>query len=168
MAYISKNRIFEDDPNKSRILMERGFGEEHGERLLISPTEALYLIDNKRIKITDGKKELKFKELLTVLGKNDEDLDLKYIVYKDLRSKGYVVRTGFKYGTCFRVYEKGIRKGEGHSHMLIYPVPEEKKTSITEIGGMINLSHSVKKNVLFAVVDGEGEVTYIKMGSVVL
>ena len=168
MAYISKNIVFEDDPDQARMLRERGFGEERDGKLLVSPTEALYLLENKRIRITKGKKELKFKDLLSALGKEDDGLGLKYLVYKDLRSKGYVVRTGFKFGTCFRVYEKGIRVGEGHSHMLVYPVPEGKKTSMTEIGGMIQLSHSVKKAVLFAVVDGEGDVTYIKMGSVVL
>ncbi len=163
MAYLVKNRIFEDDPNLARILKERGFGKDYEGKTLLSPVEALYLLENKRIMITQNRKEMKFKELISTLGNSDNDLDLKYIVYKDLRSKGYVVRTGFKFGACFRVYEKGIRVGEGRSHMLVYPVPEEKKTSIAEIRSMIRLSHSVKKSMLFAVVDGEGEVTYIKM-----
>ncbi len=30
------------------------------------------------------------------------------IAYRDLRNRGFIVKSGFKFGTHFRVYERGV------------------------------------------------------------
>ena len=42
-----------------------------------------------------------------------------YIVFRDLRNRGYIVKTGFKYGSEFRLYERGKSPGDGHSNYLV-------------------------------------------------
>jgi len=167
MAILTGTKVMENEPAAAKMLKERGFGEEVGERLILAPVEALYLLEKKRISVLDGKKKLTFDSLFSLLKKAEKELDMKYAVYRDLRSKGYVVRTGLKYGTCFRVYDKGIRVGEGHSELLVQPVPEEMKTSVYEISGAVRLSHSVKKKMIWAIVDTEGDVTYLKLSRIV-
>lgn len=167
MAQLTGTQIMESDPKAAQMLKERGFGEMVGERLLLAPVEALYLLEKKRISVLDGKKKLTFDRLFSVLKKLEKGLDMKYSVYRDLRSKGYVVRTGLKYGTYFRTYDKGIRVGEGHSDMLVQPVPEDKQTSAYEIAGAVRLSHSVKKKMIWAIVDTEGDITYLKLSRIV-
>ncbi|VVB73591.1 tRNA-splicing endonuclease [uncultured archaeon] len=167
MAIFTGNKVMENEPAAAKMLKERGFGEEVGERLLLAPVEALYLVEKKRISVLDGKKRMAFDSLFLAFKKAEKELDMKYAVYRDLRSKGYVVRTGLKYGTYFRVYDKGIRVGEGHSELLVQPVPEEMKTSVYEIAGAIRISHSVKKKMIWAIVDTEGDVTYIKLSRIV-
>jgi tRNA-intron endonuclease len=178
MAYIIGDKIIEDDKEQIKAFHERGFGEMHGETLLLAPVEALYLTEIKKIGITKGEKEVvkgaSKKEgkvqktydigaLFNEFKKGDKEIAVKYYVYRDLRKKGYVARTGLKYGTYFRVYEKGIRVGEGHSHWLVHPIQEHQKISIYEIARAIRLAHSVRKKMLWAVVDSEGDVTYYKM-----
>jgi tRNA-intron endonuclease len=167
MAILTGTKVMENEPAAAKMLKERGFGEEVGERLILAPVEALYLLEKKRISVLDGKKRLTFESLFSSLKKAEKELDMKYAVYRDLRSKGYVVRTGLKYGTYFRVYDKGIRVGEGHSELLVQPVPEEMKTSVYEIAGAVRLSHSVKKKMIWAIVDTEGDVTYLKLSRIV-
>lgn len=166
MAFIVGTKIFEDDKKTIDALSERGFGDPSGSTLVLAPVEALYLSEKKKISINDGKtskKKLSFTSLMQKLKKEDKEIGMKYLVYNDLRSKGYVVRTGLKYGTHFRAYEKGVRVGEGHSHWLIQPITEEWKTSIYELAGSIRLAHSVRKKMIWAVVDSEGDITYYKL-----
>lgn len=167
MATLTGTKVMETEPSAAKMLKERGFGEMVGERLVLAPVETLYLLEKKRISVLDGKKRLTFESLFSLLKKSEKELDMKYAVYRDLRSKGYVVRTGLKYGTYFRVYDKGIRVGEGHSELLVQPVPEEMKTSVYEIAGAVRLSHSVKKKMIWAIVDTEGDVTYLKLSRIV-
>ena len=174
MAFIVGTRIFEDNKKNIDTLWERGFGEASGSAMVLAPVEALYLLEKKKITLTDGGKskskgkKLSFSALMQGLKKVDKEIGLKYLVYRDLRSNGYVVRTGLKYGTHFRVYEKGVRVGEGHSHWLIQPISEEWKTSIYELAKSIRLAHSVRKKMIWAVADTEGDITYYKLERIVI
>lgn len=167
MAILLGTHVVETDSEKNKLFVERGFGELEEDYLVLAPVEALYLSEIKKLKITDKRKWLGFERLLEKFKQSDNDIDIKYLVYKDLRKKGYVVRTGLKYGTYFRAYEKGVRVGEGHAHWLIQPIREEWKTSIYEISKAIRLAHSVRKKMMWAVVDSEGDVTYYKFERIV-
>ena len=89
-----------------------------------------------------------------------ENFYSKYIVYKDLRSRGLLVRTGFKFGTDFRVYERGDTLSKGHSRYLVHVIPEEYTCSFPELARAIRLAKGVHKDIIFAIVDEEGDVTY--------
>lgn len=162
MATLSKNRIFEEGEAVEE-LHAHGFGERSDGKLALAPVEALYLLEKKHISVKARGKRIAWGKLLSALEKAEPDIANKYAVYKDLRDKGYVARTGLKYGAHFRVYERGVRVGEGHSHWLVHVVPEEWKTSIYDISRAIRLAHSVRKKMIWAIVDTEGDVTYYKM-----
>ena len=88
---------------------------------------------------------------------------LKYLVYSDLRSRGYVVKTGLKFGAHFRVYERGKTPGEEHSLYLVHAIPEGSKLTPADLARAVRLAHSVRKRMLFAVVDDEGDITYYSL-----
>jgi tRNA-intron endonuclease len=165
MATFSGSFVSETDKKKAADIAEHGFGEMEGERLILAPVEALYLTEKRRIKVraAGGKAASGFESLLGRFKKQDKDIDIKYAVFRDLRMKGYVARTGLKYGTYFRVYEKGIRVGEGHSAWLVQPVREGWKTDSYDFARAVRLAHSVRKKMIWAVVDTEGDVTYYKL-----
>jgi len=178
MATIVGDRIIEDDQKQIQEFHERGFGEIRGGLLVFAPVEAIYLTEIKKISImrdengprkgaAGSKKTYDVISLFTELKKHDKEIATKYYVYRDLRKRGYVVRTGLKFGTYFRVYEKGIRVGEGHSQWLVHPIQEQKRTSIYELARAVRLSHSVRKKMLWAVVDSEGDVTYYKIERII-
>ena len=155
-----------DEAQASRIHQQGAVGKPlSGGRLQLAPVEALYLLDREKIRVFErkGKRELSFSELSKKLAKQDPELMLKYLVYSDLRSRGYVVKTGLKFGAHFRVYERGKGPGEGHSPYLVHAIPEGCKLTPAEFARAVRLAHSVRKKMLFAVVDDEGDVTYYSL-----
>lgn len=108
-------------------------------------------------------KPLGFDELSARLAKRDPELMLKYAVYADLRSRGYIVKTGLKFGAHFRVYDRGEKPGETHSKYIVHAIPEGCKFTPAELARAVRLAHSVRKSMLFAVVDDEGDVTYYSL-----
>ncbi len=150
--------VVDDEPSINR-LTEKGYGKVNGSRLLLASIEALYLMERGTIEVSKDEKPLPLEEALKLLGSKEKDFDLRYAVYKDLRERGYVVRTGFKYGTHFRVYDRGEFPGE-HSKYLVHVVTETQRLSFNELARAVRLAQGVKKGMVFAVVDDEGDVTY--------
>ncbi len=79
-----------------------------------------------------------------------------YLVYEDWRKRGYVVKTGFKFGTHFRIYFPGaspIRSEEEwmHSKHVIHVFPRRHKLIISEWARAIRVAHSVKKTFILAI-----------------
>jgi len=86
-----------------------------------------------------------------------------YVVFRDLKDKGYVVKSGMKYGFPFRIYEKGIKIGEDHSKWLVLPLNYSEKIKIIDLIAKARVANSVKKGVIFAFIDNEKEVSYYEM-----
>lgn len=161
---LKDNRVVvEDQPLASR-LEQRGFGKKVGDKLELSLLEGLYLLERGTLKIFDGKKELTQQELRKRT--KEKDFSLRYRVYKDLRERGFVVKTGFKFGAHFRVYERGEFLTE-HSKFLVHAVPENYVISFPEMSRAVRLAQGVKKKIMFAVVDEEGDITYYSVDRVV-
>lgn len=167
MALLSGSFVIEMDKKNSERINEHGFGELEDDKLILAPVEALYLVEKKKITVKMGGKILSFEKLLEHFKKRDKEIYIKYAVFQNLRMKGYVARTGLKYGTYFRVYEKGIRLGEERSIWLVRPVREGWKTDTSGFAKSIRLAHSVRKKMIWAVVDAEGEITYYKLEKMV-
>lgn len=82
-----------------------------------------------------------------------EDL---YLVYEDWRKRGYVIKTGFKFGTHFRIYFPGaspVRSEDEwmHSKHVIHVFPRKNKLLISEWARAIRVAHSVKKTFILAI-----------------
>ena len=86
-----------------------------------------------------------------------EDFDLLYEVYKDWRKRGYVIKTGFKFGTHFRIYFPGARPVKSssndwvHSKHVIHVFPRESRLLISEWARAIRVAHSVRKTFVLAI-----------------
>lgn len=146
-----------------------GFGSPQKESLMLSLEEALYLLEKGKIEVKDGRKKYDFDRLLKHAKKFAFDISVRYQVYSDLRKKGFVVRSGLKYGTHFRIYERGVKPRKGarapweHAKYLAHALSEGAQVSLPEISRFVRLSHSVKKRLWLGVVDSEGDVTYYQI-----
>src|SRR6185312_1887005 len=87
-------------------LRNKGFGEVFNNEYLLSGLEAIYLLNTNKLKL-GGKKDYNFSSLLKTLILKDKKILTKYLIYRDLRSKGYIVKEGFGFGTDFRIYDRG-------------------------------------------------------------
>ena len=145
------------------------FGKEVSGRLELALVEALLLLKRERIKILKSKKKISFKELYEYSIKLDKRLAHRFRVYEDLRDRGLIVRTGFKFGCDFRVYERGVRLRKGpksakeHTKWIVYCVPEDFSMSFQELSRSVRLAHNIRARMLWAIVDNEGDVTYYQI-----
>jgi tRNA-intron endonuclease len=137
------------------------YGKFNQDELQLSPMEALYLQEKGKIEILDRAKNgspLSSDVMWEIV--QNKGLLYKYIVFRDLRNRGYIVKTGFKYGSEFRLYERGKSPGDGHSDFVVKVVNEEQNISISNFSSYVRVAHGVKKKLLLAVVDDEQDITY--------
>jgi len=160
VGILSGSKVVVGDPETKSQLKERGFGEPEGKRIVLSLIESLFLVETGKLDVMSGNKAASFEELLKLGSKHEKELYNKYLVYKDLRERGLLVRTGLKFGTDFRIYERGEQIGKGHSSYLVHVIPEEYSCSFPEVARAIRLAENVNKKMLYAIVDEEGDVSY--------
>ncbi|MEM3113318.1 MAG: tRNA-intron lyase [Candidatus Pacearchaeota archaeon] len=139
------------------------FGEYKDKMVEYSFSEALYLAEKKKMEVYIKKRKLSFNQLLEKCKTIDKKIQTKFIVYKDLRSKGYLLKTALKFGADFRVYDKGQKPGKEHARWILYPVSESSELTWYDFSAKNRVAHSTKKNLLIGVVDTEGDVTYYQV-----
>jgi tRNA-intron endonuclease, archaea type len=147
---------------KAVALSEKShYGKFNQDELQLSLMEALYLQEKGKITILDKKnqdKVISLDEMRELI--QDKDLIYRYMVYRDLRNRGYIVKTGFKYGSEFRLYERGKSPGDGHSDFVVKVVTENQNISVLDFSSYVRVAHGVNKKLLLAVVDDEQDITY--------
>lgn len=171
---LSENRVIIWNSSAVSIYDESGYGkplsEEKPDRLELELAEALYLLERGKIKVfvkkKNRKKTIKFKELMKFAVDTIPQFHAQYVVYRDLRERGYLVKTGFKFGTHFRVYDRGVKLKRGpktareHTKWIVHAVAEEAAFSLPELSRAVRLAHNIRATMLWAVVDKESDVTY--------
>lgn len=125
---------------------------EHGVLNKLDVYETVYLIDNKVLDVRSHSRS----EIFGIASKRRSDFPKLYEVYSDWRSKGYVVKTGFKFGTHFRIYFPGakpVRESPAwvHSKHVIHVFPRDVKMLISEWARAIRVAHSVRKTFILAI-----------------
>lgn len=161
---ISNSVLVSNEKEANAIYQKGYFGEmKSGGKLHLALVEALYLVEKGRLSVKDGKKKLDFDALLEIAKKSDKDILLQYIAFDDLRERGFVVKTGFKFGAHFRIYKRGDIPGDSHSAYMVHCIPENYTMSMTEISRIVRLGHSVKKKMWLAIIDTEGDLTYYEV-----
>jgi len=163
-ATLVSGRISSNSAEAKNLFAASRFGERIGEKIFYSLSEALYLIQEGKMEIMDSRgKILIQKEILKKFERIDRNFKTKYLVFRDLRKKGYIVKSALKFGAEFRVYDKGVRVGKGHSKWICFPVSESKQMTWQEFSAKNRVAHSTKKNLLIAIVDDEGDVSYYEV-----
>ncbi len=157
-------KISSNSKAATELFEKQRFGERFGEKIFYSLSEALYLLESKKMKILDYKeKEILLKDFKNKLQRIDKKFKQKYIVFKDLREKGYIPKTALKFGAEFRVYEPGKKIGKHHAKWLLYITSENEKITWHEFSAKNRVAHSTKKHLLIAVVDQENDVSYYEV-----
>lgn len=159
-AVLTGEKIYSNKKEAFTLYQQSKFGEQKDGKIIYSIPEALYLAEKGKMKISIKKKALNFDKLMEKAEEIDSRIMTKYIVFKDMRSRGYIVKTALKFGAEFRVYEKGKRPGEEHAKWILYPVREADILTWHEFSAKNRVAHSTKKNLLIAIVDEENDVTY--------
>jgi tRNA-intron endonuclease, archaea type len=152
------NLIIVKDEKGTKLHHKSHYGKLIEEGLQLSLIEALFLMEKEKITVSKDGVKLSLDRMLEMVQK--EGLFIKYIVFKDLRNRGYIIKTGFKYGSEFRLYERGKSPGDGHSDYLVKVASEDEEIPLSNLSSYVRVAHGVNKYLLFAVVDSENDITY--------
>ncbi|MBI5001290.1 MAG: tRNA-intron lyase [Euryarchaeota archaeon] len=152
------------DPLEAQALYNAGFyGKPMGSALQLSLLESVYLMDKGALRLRNAKtnRVVPFDKLFSEAVRLQPDFELRLSTYRDLRAKGILVKTGFKYGSHFRAYEGDPDKN--HARYLVHAVPEGYRSMWAEISRAVRLAHGVKKEILLARTKGD-EAEYVRLG----
>ena len=150
-----------DDFRSQDQLRNKGYGDKEDNNYLLETYEALYLLHLNKLVITNGD-VVDFSDLMKHALKYDKEIVTKFLVYRDLRSRGYVVKEGFGFGTDFRVYERGGYEKK-RAKYVVFCVNEGINVKVGELSKHVREIETMGKNAIAAVVERRGEVIYYKL-----
>lgn len=168
-ALLKDGEIIVSTPDSLEELTARGYGSKQDKTLTLTFYEALFLLSRGIIQVQDEstKKRVDFQQLLTKYKSIDANAWAKYLIYRDLRSRGYVTREGFGLGTDFRIYERG-EYGVATAKYLIYGIQEGQPVSVEQLAQTLRYTHSQKKQLILAVLNRRGEIVYYSLSRLTL
>ncbi len=163
-AHLANERVLTENTDAARELYNQSrYGKMLADgRVQLSLTEAMYLLERGKLTVTalSKKKALSPEQFLKKASKTQKNFWIKYCVFKDIRDRGYIIKTALKFGADFRIYDRGVKPGEDHARWILYPVHEGDTFTWQEFSAKNRVAHSTKKRLLIGVVDDEGDVSY--------
>ncbi len=159
------------DREEAKKLFEEGYyGKLREDRLELSLIETYYLAEKKKITVYLNGKRLALNELYKYCSEKDPRFYFRYVVYKDLRDRELPTKTGLKFGCDFRVYQRGVhplkrgrKTAREHTKWTVFSVPEGYKFSFPELSRAVRLAHTIRAEMLWAVVAKDKKVKYFQV-----
>jgi tRNA-intron endonuclease, archaea type len=146
-------------------LSSRGYGTSENKVFRLSFYEALYLVDKGMLEVREEKGQaFDFQSILRLYEAQNDNAWVNYLVYRDLRSRGYVVREGFGGGIDFRIYERGTY-GKDIAPYLIMVTQEGKPLPVNNLADALTKCTSQKKELILAVTNRRGEVVHYSVSA---
>ena len=162
-ALLMDDRVLVNDEDSANALHGgHYFGKRIGPVLQMSLIEAAFLVELGVLKLRDAKtnRPVTLKAVKKRARAVQPDFDLRLSAFKDMKGRGMVVKTGFKYGSHFRAYEADPDKQ--HARFLVHAVPRDYKTMWPEVSRAVRLAHGVKKEILLGRVSKDA-VEYVRL-----
>jgi tRNA-intron endonuclease len=162
-AIFTFNGVIIPSINEANSLYQNGYGSMLKENRILNlqPSEVLYLLEHQKISVIDeeSKVRLFFQELVQKYSEEDKDIWTKYVVYRDLRNRGFTVKEGNGPSVDFLVYERGSY-GKKMPRYRIYTVWEGSSEPVESLGKILDESTNKNQILRLAVVDRRGEIIY--------
>ena len=161
-AEYTKERLVAPENDLSRDMYDKSrYGEPAGQKKYqYSLVEGMYLLEKGKMIIKDGRKILDADNFMKKAKKHEPNFWVRYCVFRDMRNRGYIVKTALKFGADFRVYDRGVKPGEDHAKWVLFPVHEGSSLTWHDFSAKNRVAHSTKKRLLLGLVDDEGDVTF--------
>jgi tRNA-intron endonuclease len=143
-------------------LRSKGYGEKIKDMYILENYEALFLLYSKRLVLTKQKSTLDFSTFLQTLLKNDLSIFTKFLIFRDLRTRGYIAKEGFGFGDDFRVYERGEYSRKAAKY-VIFGINEGISVRANILFENIRSIEKMGKEAIIAVIERRGEIIYYKV-----
>lgn len=152
------------DASEAGAVYGRGFfGTLSDGGLELDRFESVYLLEMGRLPISDGGgRPIEWAELFRRAGRAEPGFGVRYLVYRDLRQRGYVVRAS-PAPVAFSVLPRGGTLHKTPSRFWVDALSEREPFDLSRVVGTADRAQSAKKNLLLGVVDEESDLTYYRV-----
>jgi len=160
-----KDHVLVSDKEMQHVLELKGFGEIIKKKFFLKPFESLYLLYVDKLKLFRGSHQIDFDTMMIECMKLDSYSFTKFLIYRDLRTRGYIAKEGFGFGSDFRVYERG-QFGEKGAKYVVFGLTEGRREKIGFLQKQIEEITTMGKEPVLAVIERRGEVIYYKVSKI--
>ncbi|MGQ4833285.1 MAG: tRNA-intron lyase [Candidatus Asgardarchaeia archaeon] len=139
-------------------------------RLILAPFEILYLFEKEKIRviIKQTHKEINsLEKLIELVSKFRKNVWDEYLIFNDLKSRGYVVKEGISKEIVFSVYGKGKNPLEDTPKFYIFKLSEGLPILLKDIRKITQQALANRKKLIIAVIDRQGDITYYNITPIV-
>jgi len=155
--------VIEDESVGKKLFEEHWIGQlgiykqDRGKLLKLEFMEAIFLAKHAKLKVVSAEtgKEINADQILDFVTEKREYAKQLYEIYEDWRLKGFVLKTGFKFGSHFRIYFPGAKPIVDdkwiHSRHVLHVFPKDQKMLISEWSRAVRVAHGVKKTFLLGI-----------------
>ena len=162
-AILTGERVITESSDEAREFYNQSrFGNlADSGKVELSLLEALYLMEKSKLIVkSQAGRETSFESYVKKARKVEPNFWIRYVVFRDMRNRGYIIKTALKFGADFRGYDRGVKPGEDHAKWIVFPGHETSVYTWHEFSAKNRVAHSTKKRLLLAIVDDESDVTY--------
>jgi tRNA-intron endonuclease, archaea type len=153
------NKYKVENNNLKSMLVKKGFGHKNDLDFFLEEYEVYYLLSNKKIKIKDkSNKIIPIKKIKDLLVKKIKDFETKYLVYKEFRDSGNIIKDGTTFGFDFRVY----KKKENHTDFVV-DVKKSHKDTLPNIVKSERLAKTINAKYVLCIVTLEKKILKLKI-----
>jgi tRNA-intron endonuclease len=147
-------------------LYDRGFyGRVKDGKLELYLIEGAYLLSRGKIEIFSDRKALDFKAFFEIASERVKDFELGYIVFKDLRERGYYTKMS---PIGFRIYPRGGHPGKTPAHVFVYVISERAHLPLQRMISELNRAENARKRLILAIVDEESDITFYELKKIIM
>ncbi len=154
-----------EDPAEANAVYAKGyFGTPtEGGRLALDRYEAVYLAEMERLEVAGpGGRSVAWPVVFRRAVRADRGFPVRYLVYRDLRQRGYVVRATPP-PVAFAVLPRGGVLHKTPSRYWVEALSERVPFDLARLFDLADRAQSAKKLLLLAVVDEESDLTYYRV-----
>ena len=149
-----------EDAIKVRQLGYYGEIDERG-NVVLDPVEAAYLLERGLLTVEAEGKTLSLSEFTSLMLSKNPKFWLRYLIYSDLKKRGYIVKPGFSMDEVeFRLYRRGAEAGREGAKYIVFGVVEGEPIDLRTLIEKAREARNLRKELITAIIDAQGEVCY--------
>lgn len=151
-----------DEAEASRLYNKGAFGQpQPGGALRLDLLEAAHLVEEGKLDVHERGRAVALAELLALGARLDEGFETRWLVYRDFRKRGYIVKTSER--VDFHVYPRGGFPGKTPSAMHLLTASERGTFDLERLFREAAEAQKHQKQLMLAVVDEEGDLTHYQV-----
>jgi tRNA-intron endonuclease len=157
-AVYTNKKIIVPTQSEADSLFQDGFGYRKNKIHYLNYVETLYNVERGKIIVVDEDTNtiFSFPELHHILVTGEPDLWINFIVYKDLRTRGFIIEIKHN---IFKVYERG-NYGKAPPSYQLKIISEGKPEKVKKLIKELEIIEKENLSMKIAVVDRRGEIVF--------